>query len=185
METEKTCKITNRSVGIVAYTLPDQHLIRQFYSRETKTVKISELRAVAGQEGGRELLYNYFYIDPPELVKEILNIEPEVEYKTITEANIDNWLTTSTLDEFKDALDFAPTGIKELIKIHSVQLPLNDLSKCEALKTQLGFDVLTAIKNEKATVEDIDTNAVPNTRRRAVTDKPAEESKKERRTVTK
>lgn len=184
MSMEKTCKITNRSVGIVAYNLPDRHLLRQFHPRETKTVMISEIEEVSNQAGGRELLYNYFYIDPPSILNDVLNIKPETEYFSITEDNIDQWLQNSSLEEFQDALDFAPDGIKELIKLHSVKLPLNDLRKCESIKKQLNFDVLAAIKNEKATVEDIDQDNIPNTRRRAAQSQQQTEPQKTGRRAT-
>jgi len=38
-------------------------------------------------------------------------------------------MTTGSLDEFLDCLDFAPEGVKDLIKTLSVELPLNDVSK--------------------------------------------------------
>ena len=34
----------------------------------------------------------------------------------LKEAQIPTWINSCSLDEFKDALDFAPEGIKELIK---------------------------------------------------------------------
>lgn len=165
MKSTDMCNITNRSAGVAAYYLPESNKLRQFYPRETKTVPYSEIEAVSAQPGGRELLYNYFYIDNIEAVKESLNVEPEPEYY-LKEEDIDKWLVSSTLDEFKDALDFAPEGIKALIKEHSVSLPLNDLQKCEAIKAQLGFDCLRAIQNEKATEEDGDEEDAHATQRR-------------------
>jgi len=56
-------------------------------------------------------------------------------------------MDTCSLDEFKDALDFAPEGTKDLIKKYAVEKPLNDFSKREAIKDQLGFDVSKALEN--------------------------------------
>ncbi len=169
MKSTDFCNITNRSSGVVAYYLPDERRTREFYPRETKRVQYSEIEKVSTQPGGRELLYNYFYIEEDDVVSEALNIKPEVEYY-ITEDKIDSWMQSSSLNEFKDALDFAPEGVKDLIKEHAVTLPLNDLSKCEAIKAQLGFDVLRAIQNEKATLED--DEEVDTTPRRRVESKP-------------
>ena len=58
-------------------------------------------------------------------------------------------MDTCSLDEFKDALDFAPNGTKDLIKKYAVSKPLNDFSKREAIKAQLGFDVTAAVENSK------------------------------------
>lgn len=150
MKSTDMCKITNRSAGVAAYFLPETNTLRQFYPRETKTVPYAEIEAVSAQPGGRELLYNYFYIDNADVIREALNVKPEPEYY-LEENNIDAWIQSCTLDEFKDALDFAPEGVKALIREHSVSLPLNDLQKCEALRAQLGFDCLQAIKNERDT----------------------------------
>lgn len=166
MKSTDYCNITNRSPGVVAYRLHSNNQLRQFYPKETKRVLYAEIEEVSAQPGGRELLYNYFYIDAPGAVEEALNIKPEPEYY-ITEDKIDAWMTSVTLDQFKDALDFAPDGVKDLIKTHAVSLPLNDMAKCKAIKAQLGFDVIKAIENEKATVADDNEVSVHATKRRA------------------
>lgn len=166
MKSTDYCTITNRSPGVVAYYLSDSGKLREFYPKETKRVLYSEIEEVSAQPGGRELLYNYFYIQEAGAIEKALNVKPEPEYY-LTEAQIDGWMVSSTLDQFKDALDFAPEGVKDLIKVHAVSLPLNDISKCNAIKTQLGFDVLTAIKNEQATQTDDDGVQVHASKRRA------------------
>lgn len=80
-----------------------------------------------------------------------------------------------TLDQFLDCLDFAPEVIKELIKTMAVELPLNDMSKREAIKEKLGFDVSKAIeiKNTKYdgdNDEDQSTNTVSSRRAKPITD---------------
>lgn len=153
IDRERICLVTNRSPGAAGYALPDRHIRRIFNTKETKRIPYYELEELSTQPGGRELIYHYFYIEDEQVVREGLNINPEPEY-FLKESNIDSWLQTSTLDEFKDALDFAPAGVKELIKTHSVSLPLSDMNKINAIKKQLGYDVAMAIKNEQATVED-------------------------------
>ena len=54
-------------------------------------------------------------------------------------------MESCSIDEFKDALDFAPNGTKDLIKQYAVSKPLNDYDKREAIKAQLGLDVSKAI----------------------------------------
>ena len=80
-----------------------------------------------------------------------MKIEQEYFMK---ESEIDNWMQTCSIEEFQDALDFAPEGVKDLIKSHAVSLPLSDLRKCDAIKDQLHFNVLEAIKHEKEVTED-------------------------------
>ncbi len=182
MKPNDICTITNRSPGTVAFYLPDINRLREFYPKETKKIPYSEIEALLAQSGGRELLYNYFYIEEKDAVEEALNIKPEIEYY-IKEEDLDAWMTKATLPQFQDALDFAPDGIKDLIKRHAVSLPLNDLQKCEAIKTQLGFDVLRAIENEKATLEDdeLEGESIHASQRRV---SPSDPTKEPERRVT-
>lgn len=156
---EQIVTITNRSSGSVVYRIPEDHIRRAFNIRETKKVPFSEIIAVAAQNGGPELLYNYFYFEDKNVLEEALHIKPEPEYY-LTEDKLPDWIVSSSLEQFQDALDFAPDGIKNLIKKLAVDLPLTDTKKCEALKKQLDFDCLQAIKNEKATKEDDDNIVV-------------------------
>lgn len=172
MKSTDYCTIINRSPGVAAYYLPETNTLRQFYPKEQKKVLYREIEAVCAQPGGRELIYNYFYIQEEGVAEEVLNIKPEPEY-FLTEDKIDSWMSSCSLDEFKDALDFAPDGVKDLIKRHAVSLPLNDLAKCEAIKAQLGFDVMQAIKNERDTLakDEDEEDSVHATKRRVA---PAE-----------
>lgn len=154
--TEKMCVVTNRSGSQVIYNLPDKRLRRSFIPKETKKIPYSELEELMSQPGGRELIYNYLFIQDATTVEELANKKPEVEY-FFTADTIDGWLNSCSLDEFKDALDFAPEGTIELIKDHSITLPLRDMLKQEALKDKFGFDCAKAIQIEKETKEDEET----------------------------
>lgn len=151
--TDKTLKVTNRSGSEVVYNIPDMRVRRSFVPRETKLIQYSELQQLMSQPGGRELIYGYLLIEDAQIVKDLTNKEPEIEYY-FTEQTIDAWLNSCSLDQFKDALDFAPEGTIELIKDHSVSLPLTDTRKQEALKEKFGFNCARAIQNERDTVED-------------------------------
>lgn len=139
------CTVYNKSAGHVVYRLPELGLRRQFYPREAKKdISVNELEKLAQTPGGRKLILNYLMVDDKEILEYLINGRVEPEY-WIKEEEIDNWMSTCSLDEFKDALDFAPEGTKDLIKAHAVSLPLNDMSKRAALKEQLGFDVNKAL----------------------------------------
>lgn len=184
LKPDTICTITNRSPGSVLYKIPESNIRREFNARETKKVPYAEILAVASQPGGRELLYNFFFIKEEEAVTEALNVKPEIEY-FMTEDQIPGWINSCSIDEFKDALDFAPEGIKGLIKQISVTLPLNDMAKREALLDQLGFDCTKAIENEKLTqAQDPDVEPIRHANERRVTS--AEEPKQiTRRIITK
>lgn len=167
---EKKCTVTNRSSGMVIYNVPEMHIRRVFYTGETKEVDVAELEALVNQPGGRELIYGYLLIKDPVIAKRLMNIDlgNEVEYN-MSENEVKKWLNTCTLDEFKDALDFAPAGVKDLMKKYAVELPLNDVAKRDAMKEQIGFDVDAAItiKKEAETPEKGETKSTAQTTRRA------------------
>ena len=170
MKAENTCAVTNRSSGMVIYNVPEMHIRRVFYTGETKEVDVAELEALVNQPGGRELIYGYLLIKDADVAKRLMNIDlrNEVEYN-MTDAEVKAWMNTCSLDEFKDALDFAPAGVKDLMKKYAVELPLNDVAKREAMKLQNGFDVdaAIAIKKEAETPEkgEVKPEAAPTTRR--------------------
>ena len=138
-------KVTNRSNGSTGYTIPDLgNLHRSFQSGETKELTMEELRKLSYIPGGMFLLRNNLVLDNPETIAELLNeVEPEYYY---TEEDIKTLLTTGTLAQFEDCLDFAPEGTINLVKKLSVELELNDVSKRKALLEKTGFNVTTAIE---------------------------------------
>lgn len=142
----KMCKVTNRSGGRVIYNIPEDKIRREFYNKETKEIPLSELEKLSQQPGGRKLIYNYLSIQDADTIQHLVNHPIEPEY-WLTEDKIPGWMNTCSLDEFKDALDFAPEGIKDLIKKYAVSLPLNDFAKRQAIFAQLGFNVTQAIEN--------------------------------------
>lgn len=172
---ERMCTVTNRSGSEVIYNLPDRRLRRAFLPRETKKIAYSELEELVSQPGGREAIYNYFLIQESGVVEELTNKKPEIEYY-FTDETINGWLNSCSLDEFKDALDFAPEGTIELIKDHSVSLPLRDMLKQEALKQKFGFDCAQAIKNERDTLADDDGDEIQEAPKRRVAPTNAEQA---------
>lgn len=146
-------QVTNRSNGIVIYSVPDMHVSREFNRKETKKIPYGELLALAQQPGGRELIYNYLFVQNAEALESALNIKEQPEY-WLKESDIPKWINSCSLNEFKDALDFAPEGIISLIKKYAVEVPLNAADKREALKEQLKFDVDKAIINASVETED-------------------------------
>lgn len=142
-----TCNITNKSAGRTVYLIKEDNIRRIFYPGETKkNIPVSELEKLIQQPGGLSLLYNRLFIDDPEVVEYLINGKPVPEY-WLTAEKMPDWMNSCSLEEFQDALDFAPNGTKDLIKQFAVSLPLNDYSKRQAIKDQLGFDVTTAIEN--------------------------------------
>lgn len=150
------CTVSNKSAGIVVYKIPELNLRREFAPGEVKkNIPISELEQLNQIPGGKAIIADYLFVHDPEVVRELLNCEPPIEYWLDTK-DIPNWMNNCSLEEFEDALHFAPDGTKDLIKKFAVQLPLNDFSKRNAIFEILGFDVTAAVKNnedEKAASE--------------------------------
>lgn len=145
-------KVSNKSAGKVVYSVPELGVRREFSVNETKTLPLNELQALSMRPGGRELLYNYLYVHDVKAIENIMNDEIAPEY-FLTKEQIPSWMTSCSLDEFKDALDFAPEGTKDLIKHFATTMPLTDMNKCEAIKEQLGYDVSKALEHDKESKE--------------------------------
>lgn len=138
--------VKNRSAGVAIYRIPEDNIRREFAPGETKRIAFGELEKLTYQPGGIELLTNFLQILDQEPTT-TLNIHREPEYD-LSEEQIKDLILNGSVDEFLDALDFAPIGVIDLIKSYSVSLPVADLAKRQALKAKLGFDVDSAIKHD-------------------------------------
>ena len=136
---------------------------------------MGELRALSYSPGGDALLREFLQIKNAEAIEELLGeVEPEYNY---TPEDVKRVMLNGTMDEFLDMLDFAPDGIREMIKDFAVKLELNDVRKREAIFEKYGFNVDNAIKNnrlEKEALEKEGTQAKQEQsgRRVPVGDKP-------------
>ena len=138
-------KVTNRSGGRVVYSIPELGVRREFSANETKLLPYDELVQLSYRPGGRAMMSKMLLIQEHKVTKE-LNIHTEPEY-FMTEADIVKMLQTGSLDELKDALDFAPEGVIDIIKQQAVNLPIYDMQKREAIQKITGFNVTAAIEN--------------------------------------
>ena len=146
-------KVLNRDNGSVVYSIPEMNGLRRvFQSGETKQVTFEELQKLSYIPGGLELLKDSLVILDNVEARNILLGEVEPEY-LYTEKDIINLMKNGSLEEFLDCLDFAPEGVKDLIKKLSVKLPLNDVAKREAILNKLGFNVDNAIRIQKEVAE--------------------------------
>ena len=149
MDRNTMIKVLNRDNGSVVYSIPEMNgLTRVFQSGETKEVSFEELQKLSYIPGGMYLLQNNLVIlDNKQAINLLLGeVEPEYSY---TKEDIINLMKNGSLDEFLDCLDFAPGGVKDLIKTLAVELPLNDVAKREAIFNKLGFNVDNAIRIKK------------------------------------
>ena len=150
-------RVENRANAIVCYRVPETKIIRRFVPREVKEIEMGELRQAIQIPGTYRLIESNLIIHNKEAVDELLpNAEPEYFYN---KDDIDFLLERGTLDQLMDALDFAPDGVKDLIKERAVKNELNDMRKREAILAATNFNVTKAIEiqrqaNEGNTVAD-------------------------------
>ncbi len=137
--------VKNRSAGVVVYSIPEDKVRRRFNPGETKRISYEELLHLNYQEGGREILRDFLQVQSTGVLQS-LGIHTEPEYD-MSEQQIIELLQTGDYNAFLDCLDFAPTGVIELIKKFAVELPLTDLQKRKALQAKTGFNVDKAIEN--------------------------------------
>lgn len=146
-------KVTNRSAGIVVYKIPEKSIRREFQPKETKLLSEEEIRDAVAQEGVRALFYHYLFVEDEDILHDIVDVQEEAEY-WLDEKQIPTWMQTCSIDQFADALDFAPQGIKDLIKKYAIELPLNDVTKRDLIKEKLGCDITQILANLAAEQED-------------------------------
>jgi len=164
---ERIIKVTNRFGGSIGYTIKDLNNLQRIFSPgETKEVSVEEMKKLSWQAGGMSLIKDYLIIEDKEALYEILNeVEPEYFY---TEEDIKDLLLNKSLDALKDCLDFAPEGTKDLVKKLAVELPLNDITKRDAILKMTGFNVTNAIAINEATKEE---NTEPDSKVRRLNEK--------------
>ena len=161
---KKPMTVKNRSSSMVVYRIPEHNIRREFRPTEKKVVPYEELVWLTYQPGGRMLMENFLQIESVEAT-ENLSLHTEPEY-FMNENQVIALLQTGTMDEFLDALDFAPQGVKDLIRHYAVSLPLNDSAKRRALKDKTGFDVDAAIANSEPDPEEAAKAEAPAATRR-------------------
>lgn len=175
MEKNTLIKVINKYSGIVGYDVPDFNIHRDFYPNESKDITYEQLEKLSYTPGGEVILREYLEITNQEVANQLLHSNPEPEYY-YSEEDVKRIMTTGSLDQFLDCLDFAPSVILDMIKTLAVDMPLNDVSKREAIKEKLGFDVTRAIeiKNTKFDGDDGDSQVeVGKTARRVKTQNSA------------
>ena len=147
-----TCLVKNRGAGHVSYRIPEDGIRRSFAPGETKEISYKELEKLTYQPGGMTILTNYLQIMEEDTLRSFgMRVEPEYH---MTDRDVANLIKTGSLDAFLDALDFAPVGVIDLIKKLSVEIPLMDMAKRNALKAKTGFDVDAALRHIEEEKED-------------------------------
>jgi len=136
-------QVTNRSDGIVTYSIPELNVHRTFARNETKDITVKELNQLYQINGGAEILRHFLLVHDREWVNKTW--DPPLEYFW-GEKEIIKCLQEDSIELFAETLDYAPIGVIDLIKEYSWRLPLTDLNKAEVLLKKTGFDAIAAIE---------------------------------------
>lgn len=153
---EKTTliKVKNRDCGTVSYTVPELNVTRLFQKGEIKEIPYNELQQLAYTIGGKVLLKECLIIENEDALNVLVGgVEPEYFY---TEEDVKALLLTGSLAQLEDCLDFAPSGVIDLVKDYAVKLEVNDIAKRNAILKSTGFNVTKAIEINHASQENDD-----------------------------
>lgn len=145
-------RVENRSNAIVGYSIPESNIKRRFVANEVKEISMEELRQAVQIPGTYRTILDNLIIHDKTAVEELLpGVEPEYFY---TAKDVDFLLERGSLDQLRDALDFAPSGVIDLIKERAVKTELNDIRKRDIILEQTNFNITEAIKINHLSQED-------------------------------
>ena len=174
--------VKNRSASMVVYIIPEAGIRREFMPGETKKISKDELDQLIFQPGGREIMSEFLQIQSEQELAD-LNIPVQDEY-FMNEQQVADLIRTGSYEAFLDCLDFAPTGVLDLVKKFAVGIPMTDTRKIAALKEKTGFDVAKALEMERQDKEE-EESAAPGQKERRVQPAAKEEIPQGRRTAPK
>lgn len=134
--------VRNRNNGYTNYVLPNG-VRKTFSPGQVRNIDVEELRELRDCDGGEYILNHYLIVNDKNAL-EYLDMNPEPEY-FYTEKEIETLLTTATLAQLEDTLNFAPQGVIDLIKDMAVRMELPDTRKRKMITDKTGFNVDNAI----------------------------------------
>jgi hypothetical protein len=160
--------VKNRSRATIAYTIPDMNIRRVFTPGETKKISEAELVALSYRPGGPAMLQRNLMIMNKEVAEELTpSVEPEywMDDEEVKKLLMDT--SSKSVDRLLDLLDFAPAGVKDLVKKYAVELPVQDVRKRAAIKEKTGLDVDMVLIHNRDMQEE-EGNVEPATPKRRV-----------------
>lgn len=150
-------KVKNRSPRTVCYSIPEINIKRKFAPGEEKEIEQSEIEKLSYSKGGKQILSKYLFINDKDFVEAVCDTELEPEY-WLTEEEVKDLIINESLDRFLDVLDYAPSGVIDLIKLLAISIPMTDIQKIDALKKATGgYDVSTVLRHKRE-AEEVDTD---------------------------
>lgn len=147
IDKNKKVPVRSRSHGKVVYKLREGMERTWNNPGDILYITIEELLELTTVRGGRTVLDNHLIIEDDAALKFLYEDEelpPEYNYKV---EEVDYLLQAGTNEQFFDALDYAPTGVLELIKARAVINKPDTTAKVDAINEKFGIDLLRMIAN--------------------------------------
>lgn len=176
---EKRVKVINRTGGSLAYKI-DTLRVTRYWSRpgDYLNISIAELSELRTVRGGNTILRDCVVIEDEEALSVLFpdeDLQPEYKYGI---KEVEFLLYEGGTAQLLDALDFAPTGVLDLIKLKSIRKLPNETAKIEAINKKFNIDInkVHELNEEKLIPKE---EIKPEQRRRTAPVIETEEPKKE------
>lgn len=169
--------VRNLTDQTVVYVIPELKIKRVFRGFESKHLPASELRQLWYIPGGSRILQNFLAVENKELADEFGVSEDSFTHEySWTVGDVKRVLTTGSIDQLADALDFAPIGIIDTIVSQAIKLKIADMNKQKLIQRMTGHDITKMIQYAEKLNELGEDNSVSTGRNSRRTD----ENKKEK-----
>ena len=142
VDKNKRVQVINRSGGALGYHVPTLGVYRRWAKPgDHLNISIHELLELKTVPGGLTILRNHLLIEDEQVLKILfLDETMEPEYKDGLK-EVDFLLYEGKVEHLLDALDFAPTGVLDLIKDKSVSKIPNTTAKVDAINKKFNIDL--------------------------------------------
>lgn len=161
MDLTRKVAVRSRARGVVNYKIDSLRVKRIWQkSGDIINIPIDELIELTTIRGGQRLLDKYLVIEDKEALKLIYDYELAPEY-SYGEAEIDFLLHAGTNEQLFDALDYAPQGALDLIRIMAIKNKPDTILKLEAINNKFGINLNTIIKNSEADTDSQEVEETP------------------------
>lgn len=141
--------VQNLTNNDVVYIDDNGGIIRRmvFHAQQTLPVEKEVIERMQYDTGGAILLKDFLSVKDEDMRSSIGVPADQIEYNW-TKKDVKELLTSGEEDALRDALDFAPQGIVDMIIDMAVDMPLNDRNKVEIISEASGRNIEMMINNK-------------------------------------
>lgn len=146
---EEKIVVQNLTNNNITYIDDNGGLKRRFVFRAQQSIPMDKdiIDRMSYDTGGARLLKEFLSVKNEEVRESIGIPGDQIEYDW-TSKDVIELLKNGEEDALKDALDFAPQGIIDMIVDEAVALPLSDRNKVEIITEMTGCNVESMISNK-------------------------------------